>query len=331
MTMALLEIDGLHVRLGKHHRTILHDVSLRVDRGEAVGLVGESGSGKSTTASAILRSLGPSAIVKGSIRFDGVEIYDLSTAELRNYHATDVSMIYQDPRAHTNPVRTVGDAVTEALVHGRSMDPQEAWSRAADLLHEVGITDSHRRMRQYPHELSGGMLQRVMIAAALLTEPRLLLADEPTSALDVTTQEDVMAILDEQRHERDLALILITHDLDLAVAMMDRIVVMYAGVVVEVAPSTALPQDAMHPYTAALHAARPGSRTGRRLPTIPGRPVAAYEAGPGCVFASRCPFVEQRCVDERPALRMLDGHRVACHLAEHLRGKMHFETIASDA
>ena len=177
-------------------------------------------------------------------------------------------------------------------------------------------------MRQYPHELSGGLLQRIMIAAAVSLTPRLLLADEPTTALDVTTQEEVMAILDEQRQERGLAMLVITHDLDLAAAVTDRIAVMYAGVLLEVAPSQTLHEASRHPYTVGLLASRPVVGTRTRIRTIPGRPLSAFEAGPGCVFASRCPFVADICTAERPTLRPLGDHDVACHRVEEIGSQL---------
>jgi oligopeptide/dipeptide ABC transporter ATP-binding protein len=230
-------------------------------------------------------------------------------------------MIYQDPRAHTNPVRTNGNSLLEGML-AQGVPRDVARDRALGLLAEVGIPDGDRRMRQYPHELSGGLLQRIMIAAAVSLTPRLLLADEPTTALDVTTQEEVMAILDEQRTERGLAMLVISHDLDLAAAVTDRIAVMYAGVLLEVAPSPTLHHASRHPYTVGLLASRPVVGTRTRIRTIPGRPLSAFEAGPGCVFASRCPFVADICTTERPRLRPLGDHQVACHRAEEIESEL---------
>ena len=188
----LLEVSGLTVRLPAGN--VLRDIGLSIGPGEALGLVGESGSGKSMTAKAIARLLPPGAVASGSVTFDGRRVFDLPAADLRRYRS-EVAMIFQDPRAHINPVRRIGDFMTEAL-RSQGVAAREATRRACDMLDQVGIADAGRRLRQYPHELSGGMLQRVMIGAALLTRPRLLLADEPTTALDVTTQAEVMAILD---------------------------------------------------------------------------------------------------------------------------------------
>ena len=231
----LLEVTGLSVMLETKgaKRPVLRDVSLTVRPGEALGLVGESGSGKTMTARAIGRLLPPGAEVHGSIRFGGTDIRRLAGAQLRQYRS-QVAMIFQDPRAHINPVRRIGDFMTEALRANLRLPAAQAQRRAANALAQVGIEDAARRLRQYPHQMSGGMLQRVMIAAALLTGPRLLLADEPTTALDVTTQAEVMAILDDLRREVGLGMLFITHDLDLAAAICDRTAVMYAGQIVEV-------------------------------------------------------------------------------------------------
>ena len=317
---ALLRIDGLGVTLPVEgeRRQVLRGVDLELGVGEAVGLVGESGSGKSMTARAVARILPPGAEVTGSISFDGTDVGGLRGAALRQYRG-EVAVIFQDPRAHINPVRTIGDFMTEVLRTNRGVRQAAARSTAAALLEEVGITDGERRLRQYPHELSGGMLQRVMIASALLTEPRLLLADEPTTALDVTTQAEVMAILDQLRRERDLALLFITHDLELAGAVCDRTAVMYAGQLVEVQGSATLHDHPTHPYTAALVTARPRiEATAARLAAIPGRPLSAFEAPDGCAFATRCRYVQDRCHAEQPQLRPLREATVRCLRAEEL-------------
>jgi oligopeptide/dipeptide ABC transporter ATP-binding protein len=324
MSDPLVEIDGLRVdlRVDGARRRVVHDVSLRLEAGEAIGVVGESGSGKSMTMRTIMRLLPRGARTEGAVRFEGSDVAAMSKRALRSFRADDVGMIHQDPRAHVNPLRKIGDFLTEAPVRVGGMTRAGADEVAVALLREVGIDDAERRMRQHPHELSGGLLQRVMIAAALVCRPRLILADEPTTALDVTTQEDVMAILDEERRVRGAAMIFITHDLDLAAAVTDRLAVMVAGMVVETAPARDLHETALHPYTAGLLAARPSSERRQRLVTIPGRPVSAFEAGPGCVYASRCPFAQDRCREQRPAPRPLGDHVVACHRAEELRGSL---------
>jgi oligopeptide/dipeptide ABC transporter ATP-binding protein len=317
---ALLEIDGLTVRLPIEGqlRTVLDDVSLALDAGEAVGLVGESGAGKSMTARAVARLLPNRAATEGAIRFGGIDVLAAEGRRLRRLR-DDIGIVFQDPRAHVNPVRRIGDFMTEALRTNHGVTNDEAERRSVRLLAEVGVPDGSRRLRQYPHELSGGLLQRVMIATMLLTKPKLLLADEPTTALDVTTQAEVMAILDELRRERGLALLFITHDLDLAGAVCDRTVVMYAGQIVEQQPSATLHARPRHPYTAALVGARPDvSSTALRLTAIPGQPLSAFDAPPGCAFAPRCPLAIDDCRAERPALRELDDATVRCIRAEEL-------------
>jgi oligopeptide/dipeptide ABC transporter ATP-binding protein len=321
----LLAVDGLTVLLPVEgqQRAVLRELSLQIGQGEAVGLVGESGSGKSMTARAIDRLLPRGAAVEGEIRFEGADVNALTGTALRAYR-NRVAMIFQDPRAHVNPVRRIGDFMTEALRTNLGVSAADARQRAADMLGQVGIENGAQRLRQYPHELSGGMLQRVMIAAALLTEPALLLADEPTTALDVTTQAEVMAILDELRRSYGLGMLFITHDLELAAAICDRTIVMYAGQVVEVRKSELLHSDPLHPYTAALAAARPdiGQRASR-LRAIPGRPLSAFEAPPGqCAFAPRCPHARDVCLAAVPALAELDGGQSRCVRVAELRGEL---------
>ncbi|MFB8267608.1 ABC transporter ATP-binding protein [Streptomyces sp. NPDC055955] len=316
---ALLTIENLrlHLPVDGRLRTVLHGVELEVRSGEAVGLVGESGSGKSLTARAAMRLLPHKARVDGDIRIGGHHVPGLDDTGLRRLRAHDVAMVFQDPRAHINPVHTIGDFLTEGLRRTRGVKRGDAEHTVAATLREVGIEDAERRMRQRPWQLSGGLLQRVMIAAALVAGPRLILADEPTTALDVTTQEEVMAILGEQRRARDLGLLFITHDLELAAATCDRIAVMYAGRIVEHLPAARLRDAAAHPYTQALLAARPSLGERRtRLAAIPGRPLSGFEAGEGCPFAARCPRVEERCRGERPALRAVGGSMAACHFAK---------------
>ncbi|WP_433519558.1 ABC transporter ATP-binding protein [Nonomuraea sp. CA-143628] len=313
----LLRLEHLAVDLpvGGIPRRVLHDVSLTIRPGEALGLVGESGSGKSMTSRSVMRLLPYGAHVQGRLEFDGAAINDMSPRDLRRFRASDVALIHQDPRSHINPLRTIGDFLLEALLE-RGTSRFEARARVVDTLRQVGVGDAERRLDQHPHQLSGGLLQRVMIAAALVVDPRLILADEPTTALDVTTQQEVMAILDEERSNRGMAMVFITHDLDLAIAVTDRVAVMYAGTIVEEAPSARLYDSARHPYTRGLLASRPRLDRTERLSVIPGRPISAYEAGSGCVFAARCPHVTERARLERPTSRVVDDHAVACHRAE---------------
>jgi len=321
MSGRLLEVENLSVWLpveGKQ-RPILTDVSLSLDAGEALGIVGESGSGKSITARSIARLLPMEAEVGGSVTFDGADVQALRSTALRQFRWS-VPIIFQDPRAHINPLRRIGDFMTEAVLARGDVARAGAWRRASELLGDMGISEPVRRLRQYPHELSGGMLQRVMIASALMTDPRLILADEPTTALDVTTQAEVVAILDELRRERGVGLIFITHDLDLAAAICERTAVFYAGEIVDVQASATLHADPLHPYMAGLAAARPDiSSSASRLQVIPGNPVAAYEAPAGCRFAPRCPHMEERCRSGPIELQAMASGLSRCIRAEELR------------
>jgi len=318
-TQHLLEVTGLRVTLGDG--AALRGVDLAIRPREVLGLVGESGSGKSMTARAIGRLLPRGARSAGTIAFDGADVGKMDGGALRRYRG-QVAMVFQDPRAHINPVRRVGDFMTEALRTNAGVKKAEAYDRAAEMLGQVGL--HARNLTRYPHELSGGMLQRVMIAAALLTRPRLLLADEPTTALDVTTQAEVMAILAELRRDFDMALLFITHDLDLAAAVCDRTAVMYAGQVVEVRDAELLHTDPLHPYTAALAAARPDiGRSRARLRAIPGRPLSGFEAPAGaCAFAPRCAHAAPACGQAMPELIGVDGGMARCLRAAELRGTL---------
>lgn len=254
----LLDINNLRLSFaGDEPARILHGIDLQVAPGEMVGLVGESGSGKSTTVRAALRLYGDEADITGSIRIEGSEMVDADAATLRRVRATSVGLVQQDPRGALNPVRRIGDSLAERLVRVHGMRRRDADRRVLDLLAEVGLTHPAKRMRQYPHELSGGMLQRVVIAAALSTDPKLILADEATSALDVTTQAEIVAIFQRQIRERALGMLLITHDLHLAGAICDRVHVLRSGEIVETLAGHELFSAAEHPYTRALIDAAP--------------------------------------------------------------------------
>ncbi|MCX4751124.1 ABC transporter ATP-binding protein [Kitasatospora sp. NBC_01287] len=316
----LLAYDALRIELPGMARPVLDGIDLAVASGEAVALVGESGSGKSVTARAALGLFPAGARIGGQVRVDGTELVGARAASLREVRTTKASMVFQDPRAGINPVRRIGDFLTEQLrlVAGRSAD--EAKDRALELLAAVGLPDPPRHLRQYPHQLSGGMLQRVMIAGALTAEPRLLLCDEPTTALDVTTQAEIMSILGRLQREGGLGLLLITHDLDLAAATCERIYVMYAGRIVERATSADLLASPRHPYTAGLLGSSPpltGALT--RLEPIPGTPMSLARSASGCAFFDRCRFARPGLCDlAPPPLAPAGASLVACHRAAEL-------------
>jgi oligopeptide/dipeptide ABC transporter ATP-binding protein len=324
--MSLLDVDDLIVELpiDGAHRPVIRGVSFSIDEGEALGLVGESGSGKSMTARSILGLLPRDARVTGRIRFDGRSVFDLSQTDLRALRARGIGMIFQDPRAAINPIRRVGAFMIEGLRDATGVAKATAEKAALDQLEAVRIADPERCLRQYPHELSGGMLQRVMIATVLMMEPRLILADEPTTALDVTIQAEVVGILDSLRHERGLAMLFISHDLELARAVTDRTAVMYAGEIVESQLSERLHSDPRHPYSSLLVAARPSiDQHAERLPAIPGRAIPAYESQGGCAFRPRCPYSEPACIEPQQLIDFDNGSARCCRTMElHERGAL---------
>jgi oligopeptide/dipeptide ABC transporter ATP-binding protein len=268
-----------------------------MEEGETVALVGESGSGKSATAKAILRLHDEKAEVAGSVEFEGTELLSLSEREMRSLRGRAISMIFQDPMTALNPVLRVGDQVAEAV---RRASPEggrkAAMETAVRLLSQVGIAEASRRARQYPHEFSGGMLQRALIAIAVAASPKLLVADEPTTALDVTVQAQILSLLDSLVDERGMSLLLITHDLGIVAERAERVAVMYSGRIVETGPSASVLAHPLHPYTEGLIAAVPraGSR-GRELSTIAGSPPGIFDAVPGCPFAPRCRYRQEAC------------------------------------
>ncbi|WP_051399855.1 dipeptide ABC transporter ATP-binding protein [Haloechinothrix halophila] len=282
-TAPALRVEDLRVTAGHDRgaRDVVRGVSFDIATGEALGLVGESGSGKSMTIRSIIGLLPPAVTMTGVVRLGDLDVTGLTEAAMRRVRGDRIGVVFQDPRSHINPLRTVGDFLVEQLVTVRRVHPGDAMRRAEALLLDVGISDASRRLRQRPYELSGGLLQRVMIASVLLAEPDVVLADEPTTALDTTIQEEVMAILDEERRKRDLAMLFVSHDLDLAGAVCDHIAVMKDGVIVERLPASAMRTSAREPYTTTLMNARPHWHTeatvtatdaGQHSPAAPSSP-----------------------------------------------------------
>lgn len=303
---------------------VLLDVSFAIDRGEIVGLVGESGSGKSMTARTIFRSLPPGAATHGSVLLDGEDLVCMTADRLRDARSRSIGVIFQDPRSSVDPLWTVEDHVTEGMRVHQGLNRGEARRRAVELLAQVGIQDGARRLRQYPTELSGGLLQRVVIAGALAGEPGLIIADEPTTSLDVTTQAEIVAILSSLRRDRGLAMLFITHDLALATSLCDRILVMYAGRIVEVQSRDGILTHPAHPYTHALIGARPTLEGRReRLAVIPGIPTSAANAPVGCPFHPRCRFAQKRCRKMVPPLVEVDLGLSACVRTTEIRDELH--------
>jgi len=291
-------------------------VSFAVAPGQTLAVVGESGCGKSVTALAIMGLLPPNARISGSIRLAGREVTTLTPEEWRGMRGAEMAMVFQEPMTSLNPAFTAGEQVAEALRLHQGLSHREAAARAVEMLTRVRIPDAARRARQYPHQLSGGMRQRVMIAMALACRPRLLIADEPTTALDVTVQAQILALIDELKRETGTAVVLITHDLGVVADHAEEVAVMYAGRLAERAPAAALFAMPQHPYTVGLLGAAPrlGGASGRRLASIEGTVPDMARPPPGCRFAPRCPFRVARCVEEAPPLAEVapEGHASAC-------------------
>jgi peptide/nickel transport system ATP-binding protein len=293
------------------------NVSLELRRGETLGLVGESGSGKSMTAMSILRLVQPPGETTGGpVAFNGrADLLELSESEMRKIRGAEIALIFQEPMTALNPVFTIGDQVAEAiLVHHRAT-PAAARARAVELLAAVKIPDPQKRARDYPHQLSGGMRQRVLIAMALACQPLMLIADEPTTALDVTTQAEILDLLREMKQQFDLALLLITHDLGVVAGHADRVAVMYAGRIVEEGPVRRVFHEPAHPYTRGLLASIPGQAPGRRLTSIEGTVPNLASLPPGCAFEPRCPLRFDAChTAPPPSFPLAPGHSARCYL-----------------
>jgi peptide/nickel transport system ATP-binding protein/oligopeptide transport system ATP-binding protein len=315
----LLAVDGLSVRFATEEGPLnaVAGVSFELAAGEVLAIVGESGSGKSVTAQTLIGlTRGPGTTIEGSVRLDGEELLDAPEAELRKVRGDRVAMVFQDPMTSLNPVYRVGAQISEAIrAHRDGIGERQARELAVEMLGAVGIREPERRVDDYPHQFSGGMRQRAMIAMALALEPELLVADEPTTALDVTVQAQVLRLLERLNEERGLATILITHDLGVVAEFADRVLVMYAGRVVEQGTLDEIFYDPQHPYTWGLlgSLARIDRPPTRRLPQIPGAPPSLLSLGPGCSFRERCPHAFERCA-ELPPLEARAPEPGAAHL-----------------
>jgi oligopeptide transport system ATP-binding protein len=321
---SLLRVDDLAISFRAAHGVVraVDGLSFSVSAGETLGIVGESGSGKSVTQLALLGLLPspPARVERGTGVFDGVDLLQLRDAELRRIRGARIAMIFQDPMTSLNPFLTVQRQLTEVLAAHTDLDRAAQRARVLDMLGQVGIPDPEARLRAYPHELSGGMRQRVMIAMALLCAPALLVADEPTTALDVTIQAQILELLSGLARQRQTAILLITHDLGVVAGRTDRTMVMYAGRAMETAPTAALFANPAHPYTAGLLRSVPRlDRGDAPLVPIPGAPPDTSAPIVGCPFAPRCGFATAQCNAERPQPRPVDGdaaHVVSCHRPE---------------
>ncbi|WP_308637452.1 ABC transporter ATP-binding protein [Paenibacillus silvisoli] len=300
-------------------------VSFHIDAGETVGIVGESGSGKSVTAKALMGLIPPPGKVhQGEITFDGQSLSGLSEKEWRRLRGNRIAMVFQDPMTALNPVQRIGKQMAEVITRHRGLKPKEALAEAIEMLRQVGITEPERRVRQYPHEFSGGMRQRVMIAMALSCQPELLIADEPTTALDVTIQAQILDLLKGLKERSRTAIALITHDLGVVAQVCSRVVVMYGGMVMEEGPVEEIFYRPRHPYTQGLLRSLPKRDNGfkERLVPIEGTPPNLLDPPPGCPFMARCPHAMDKCAGLPPVTEVSPGHRSLCWLtAEEEGGK----------
>ena len=316
--MPMLEVEGLSTSFFTRAGELkaIEEVDFVLDGGEVLAIVGESGCGKSLTALSMLRLVPdpPGRVVGGRVSLDGQDLMQLSPAALRDVRGDRVSMIFQEPMTSLNPVLKIGTQIVEAQRLHRRIDHRTAERRATEMLDLVGMPDPERRLHDYPHRLSGGQRQRVMIAMALALEPRLLIADEPTTALDVTIEAQILTLLRDIQSKMGMGIILITHDLGVVAETADRVLVMYAGRVVEESDVRTLFDAPLHPYTLGLMQANPGAASPKTLlREIPGMVPPLGARGTGCAFAERCPLADARCRNERPPLRVYaPGHKAAC-------------------
>jgi peptide/nickel transport system ATP-binding protein len=314
----ILAVDRLGVRFRGAPAEVVADVSFALRAGETLGLVGESGCGKSVTALALMGLLPPGAATVRAERlaFDGIDLRAAGPRRMADLRGDRMAMIFQEPMTSLNPAFTVGEQIAESVRRHRGADAAAARARALEMLRRVRIPAAEKRLDEYPHQLSGGMRQRVMIAMALANDPAVLIADEPTTALDTTIQAQILALIRDLQRATGTAMLLITHDLGVVAEVASEVAVMYAGKLVETGPAAAVFDDPQHPYTIGLMASMPalaGPR--RRLATIPGLVPTVETMPSGCRFATRCPFAAPACAAEPPLRAIGPGHRVACHFA----------------
>ena len=315
--MPLLSVEGLrtHFHTGAGVVRAVDGVSFAIERGEVLGLVGESGCGKSVTSLSIMRLVPPPGrVVAGRIRLDGDELLDKDAEAMRRVRGARIAMVFQEPMTSLNPVFTIGDQIAAAVRAHAGASHRAAWGRAVEMLDRVQVPSPRERARDYPHQLSGGLRQRAMIALALAPGPQLLIADEPTTALDVTIQAQILDLLRRLQAERGMAVLLITHDLGVVAELCHRVAIIYAGRIVEMAPVEAVFREPLHPYTRGLLRCLPHpSRFGQPLSSIDGAPPDLRRVGGGCRFAPRCALAIDRCrSDEPPLVERKPGHFVAC-------------------
>lgn len=299
------------------------DVDFSIQPGETVALVGESGSGKSITSLSIMQLINkPGKIVNGSITLEGKDLVDMSNKQMTKIRGNDIAMIFQEPMTALNPVFTIGNQITEVLRKHKKMSKKQAKNRAIELLKMVGFPRAEQTIHEYPHQLSGGMRQRAMIAIAISCEPKLLIADEPTTALDVTIQSQILDLMNDMKERLNMGLLLITHDLGVVAEYADRIMVMYGGQIVEQSTKRGIFKDPKHPYTNGLLGSLPSIDDDEdRLETIRGTVPAAHQFPKGCRFSTRCPHVMDKCIESNPDLMKIDeDHHVRCYLYDGKEG-----------
>lgn len=318
MSEPLLRVEKLRVETSHDHRTLVKEVSFEIQPGEALGVVGESGSGKTLSALSILGLL-PRGVQasSGAIHFGGHDLLKVDSETLRNIRGKEIAMIYQDPMTALNPVMRLGDQLEEVF-EAHSINGVDRKELVRQALKDVGIADPDRAMRSYPHEFSGGMRQRVVIAMALLLSPKLVVADEPTTALDVTIQQQILTLVSEQRRQRNMSMLWITHDLGVVANLVDRVVVMYAGRIVEVGTVEDIFKNPQHPYTQGLLASLPkaSDKNRTRLSSIAGIPPKPWSINNQCAFSDRCPHVMEICRSAEPELHANSHTTAACFLKE---------------